>query len=133
MNSNNNKKNTRREATQRVMAAKHTTLTHKIEIQLHLVKSRDNSVGTALGYGLDDRGSTVRSPAGLGIFPFTTVSRTDLGPTQFPIQWVPGVLSLGVNRPGRETDHSPPSSSDVKECVELYLHSPIRLHGVVLS
>jgi hypothetical protein len=33
----------------------------------------------------------------------------------------------------READHSPPSSAEVKECVELYLHSPIRLPGVVLS
>jgi hypothetical protein len=38
-------------------------------------------------------------------------------------QWVPGALSLGVKRPGREADHSPPSSADVKEWVELYLHS----------
>jgi hypothetical protein len=37
-----------------------------------------------------------------------------------------------VKRPGREADHSPPSSAEVKECVELDLHSPIRLHGVVL-
>jgi hypothetical protein len=34
---------------------------------------------------------------------------------------------------GREADNSPPSSAEVKEWVELYLHSPIRLHGVVLS
>jgi hypothetical protein len=34
---------------------------------------------------------------------------------------------------GREADHSPPSGAEVKEWVELYLHSPIRLHGVVLS
>jgi hypothetical protein len=39
----------------------------------------------------------------------------------------------GVKRPGREADHSLPSSAEVKECVELYFHSPIRLHGVVLS
>jgi hypothetical protein len=39
---------------------------------------------------------------------------------------------LGVKRPGREAGHSPPSSAEVKECVELYLHSPIRLHSVVL-
>jgi hypothetical protein len=26
--------------------------------------------------------------------------------------------------PGREADHSPPSSDEVKELVELYLHSP---------
>jgi hypothetical protein len=32
---------------------------------------------------------------------------------------------------GREADHSPSSSAEVKEWVELYLHSPIRLHGVV--
>jgi hypothetical protein len=31
-------------------------------------KSRDNSVGIALGYGLDDRGSRVRFPAGVGNF-----------------------------------------------------------------
>jgi hypothetical protein len=30
-------------------------------------------------------------------------------------------------------DHSPPSSAEVKEFVGLYLHSPIRLHGVVLG
>jgi len=50
-----------------------------------------------------------------------------------PIQWVTGALSLGVKRPGREADHSPPSSAEVKECVELFLHYPIRLNGVVLS
>jgi hypothetical protein len=61
------------------------------------------------------------------------MSKPALGPTQPPIQWVPGALSLEIKRPGRETDHSPPSGAKVKECVELYLHSPIRLHGVVLA
>jgi hypothetical protein len=56
-----------------------------------------------------------------------------LGPTQPPIQWVPGALSLGVKRPRREADHSHPSSAEVNECVELYHHSSVRLHGVVLS
>jgi len=36
-------------------------------------------------------------------------------------------------RPGREADYSPPCSAEIKEWVELYLHSPIRLYGVVLS
>jgi hypothetical protein len=31
----------------------------------------------------------------------------------------------GVKRSGREADHSPPSSAEIKESVELYLHSPI--------
>jgi hypothetical protein len=30
----------------------------------------------------------------------------------------------GVKRTGREADHSPPFSAEVKECVELYLQSP---------
>jgi hypothetical protein len=33
-------------------------------------------------------------------------------------------LSLGVKLPGREADHSLPSIAEVKEYVELYLHSP---------
>jgi hypothetical protein len=69
----------------------------------------------------------------LGIFLFTTASRMALGPTQPPIQWVPGALSLEVKRPGHEADHSPPSSAEIKEWVELYLHSPIRPHDMVLS
>jgi hypothetical protein len=40
------------------------------------------------------------------------------------IQWVPGVPIPALNLPGREADHSPPSSAEVKECVELYLHFP---------
>jgi len=51
------------------------------------------------------------------------VSRPALGPTQRLNQWVPGALSQGIKWPGREADHSP-SSDEVKEYVELYLHSP---------
>jgi hypothetical protein len=50
----------------------------------------------------------------LGIFLFTTVSRTVLGLTQPPIQWVQGVLFSEVKRPGREADQSPPSNVEVK-------------------
>jgi hypothetical protein len=49
---------------------------------------------------------------------------SQLGPTQLPIQWIPRSLSLGVKQQGHEADHLPPSSANVKECVELYLHSP---------
>jgi len=38
-----------------------------------------------------------------------------LGPTQPPIQWVPGPLYLVVNRAESEADYSPPSSAEVKE------------------
>jgi len=60
----------------------------------------------------------------LGTFIFTTAFRTALEPTQPAIQWAPGALSLRVKRPGREADHSHPSSAKVKEWVELYLHFP---------
>jgi hypothetical protein len=60
----------------------------------------------------------------LGIFLFTTGCRTALGPTHLPIQCVLGVLSVGVKWRGRESDRWPPSSAEVKECVELNLHSP---------
>jgi hypothetical protein len=59
----------------------------------------------------------------ISIFIFTTAFRTALGPTQPPIQWVPDALSVGLKRPGREADHSPPSTAEVKEWVELYLQS----------
>jgi hypothetical protein len=67
----------------------------------------------ALDYGMDVRGFESRQ--GLGIFFFTTASRLALGPTQPHIQVVPGALSLGVKRPRREANHSPPSSDEVKE------------------
>jgi hypothetical protein len=43
-----------------------------------------------------------------------TAFRVALGPTQLPIQWVPGALSPGVKMPGREADNSPPFSAEVK-------------------
>jgi hypothetical protein len=69
----------------------------------------------------------------MGIFLFTTASRTALGPTEPPIQWVPGPLSLEVKRPGREADNSPPSSAEVKNAWSYTSTPPIRLHGVLLS
>jgi len=55
-----------------------------------------------------------------------------LGPTQSPIQWVPGVLSLELKRPARETDHSPPYSAEFKIAWSYTSILPIRLRGVVL-
>jgi hypothetical protein len=75
---------------------------------------RDSSVGIALGYGLDDRGSRVRFSAGAGNFSLHHPVQNGSGPTKPPIQWVSRALSLGVKRPGREADHSPPSSAEVK-------------------
>jgi hypothetical protein len=62
--------------------------------------------------GLDVRGFESRQR--VGIFFFTTASRQALRPTQPSIQWVPMSISLGVKRPVRETDHSPPFNAEVK-------------------
>jgi hypothetical protein len=54
------------------------------------------------------------SRPGQEIFLFSTGSRPDLGPAQPPIQWVTVALSPEVKRSGREADHSPPPSAEVK-------------------
>jgi hypothetical protein len=78
--------------------------------------------------GLNDWGGWSSSPGRVKNFLFSKFSRPALGSTQPPIQWVPG-----VKRPGRETDHSFPANAEVEENEDLYIHSPIRLHGVMLN
>jgi hypothetical protein len=64
---------------------------------------------------------------------FFPASRPALGPTQPPIKWVTGALSLRVKRPGREADHSPPSSAEVKK-ERSYISTPqYAFMGVMLS
>jgi hypothetical protein len=63
---------------------------HKnITLTYILIRARDSSVGTAIRYGLD--GQDIESRWGRD---FLHTSRPGLGPTQPPIQWVPG-LSQG--------------------------------------
>jgi hypothetical protein len=76
----------------------------------------------------------VMFPAGamMGFFLFFTVSRPALGPTQPPNQWVSGAFTLEVKGPGREADHSLPSSAKFKNAWINTSTSPIN-HGVVLN
>jgi hypothetical protein len=75
------------------------------------MQSRDSSVATATGYGLDSRGSI---PSRSNIFLFSISSKLTLRPALQPIQWVLRVISPMEKRPGREADQSPPSSVEVK-------------------
>jgi hypothetical protein len=72
--------------------------------------SRDSSVGIATDHGQDGRGSNpdrVRS--------FSSPQRPDRlrGPTSLLSNGYRGLFP-GVKRPGREADHSPPTSVEVK-------------------
>jgi hypothetical protein len=55
-----------------------------------ILGSRDSSVGIATVYGLDGRGIGVRVPIRAVFYVTSSSSRPVLGPTQPPIQWVPG-------------------------------------------
>jgi hypothetical protein len=57
-------------------------------------------------------------------FLFSESSRPALRSTQPPIECVPGTLSLGVKRPGREVDHSLPTSAEVKK-MWVYTSTPL--------
>jgi len=64
-------------------------------------------VGIATGYVLEGLGIEFRWGRD-----FSHLSSPALGPTQPPVQWVPG-LSRGKERPGLDADPSPPSSAVV--------------------
>jgi hypothetical protein len=66
-------------------------------------------------------------------FLLAAMSRLALGPAQHPIEWVPGAVTPGAKRPGRETDHSPPFNAKVKNVWNYTSIPTIHLHGVVLN
>jgi len=59
------------------------------------------------------RGKIQRTACKVVLF-YTEKSTPAPGPTQTPIQWVPGVLSPGVKGPVRKDDQSPVPSAEVK-------------------
>jgi hypothetical protein len=88
-----------------------------------------SSVSIVSGYGLDDRAMEVRSPA--EDFSLSSVSRPALGPTQPPVQWIPGVLSPGVKRGRVVTQTTHPHLVSRSGMSRSYTSSPPkRLFGV---
>jgi hypothetical protein len=70
------------------------------------------AVGIATGFG---RGSSPGRRKGFLLSTSIPVPR--------PTQWIPGSLSFGVKRPGREVDHSPLTSAEVKK-TWIYISTP---------
>jgi hypothetical protein len=91
--------------------------------------NRDSAVAIAAGYVLDDRVVGIQVPMRSRIFSSPRHPRPVLGPTIPHIQWVPGALSPGVKRPGREADHSPPASAVVKKMGIYISTSPYAFMG----
>ena len=81
-------------------------------------EGRDRIVGIATRYGLDGPGIESRL-----VQDFPHPSRPALGPTQLPIERVPGLFPRS-KAAGAWRLPPTPSSADVKERVELYLYSP---------
>jgi hypothetical protein len=95
-----------------------------------MCRSRGNVLSRRLATSSMTEGSEFKSRGGKN-FRFSVSSRPALASTQPPIQWVPGILSPGVRRLGRET--SLPTNTEVKKMWIYTSTPPIRLHGVVLS
>jgi hypothetical protein len=76
-------------------------------------------------YGLDDRAIEVRSPAGAR--DFSSILCVQTGSGAHPASCTMGTRGPfpgGKVRPGRDADHSPPSSTEVENELELYILSP---------
>jgi hypothetical protein len=76
--------------------------------------SRVSSGSIVSGYGLDDRVIGVRSPAGTKDFSSILCLQTGSGAhTASCTMGTGGSFPGGKARPGRDADHSPPSSAEV--------------------
>lgn len=85
------------------------------------IRSRESLVGIMTRLMAEQSG--VRMPN-----LFSKTSRPAPGLTEPSVQWVSRVFFLEVKRPGREANHSPPSSADVKNDLNCY-----DLHGLTFA
>jgi hypothetical protein len=89
----------------------------------------DSSVGIATGYGLDGRGSIPGRARR-----FYQLHNVKIGPGAHPASYLMGTGGSfpEVKRSGREADHPPPSSAEVKNGGAI-LPLPPCLNGLVLN
>jgi hypothetical protein len=109
----------------------------RLDVKLHIFLiavlyergSRDCVVGIATGYGLDDRGFGVRVPVRSKIFSSPRYSYQFWGLPSLLSNGYRGPLSPGVERPGREADHSPPTL-DNGEVRQIFTPAGIRTPAI---
>jgi hypothetical protein len=87
--------------------------------------SRDSAVVTTTGYELDDRGIGDRASVGQEFLPFHLLQKgSGAHPAPYPMCMKDPYP--GVKRPGREADHSSPTSVEVKKIWISLFHKPSR-------
>jgi hypothetical protein len=79
----------------------HTTFIRKRADEVLDISTPQNKNGTSLATDWTTKASNFESRWGQE-FLFLHVVQTGYGPTQPPVQWVLGDISLGVKQPGRE-------------------------------
>jgi hypothetical protein len=89
-------------------------------------------IGTATGYGLDDRRVRVRVPVGSNTFLLLHVVKTGFGVHLISYSMGTGAFSPGVKRQGSKANHSPPTSAEVKKTWN-YISTAHTPNGVVLN
>jgi hypothetical protein len=82
-------------------------------------RSRDGSVGTVAGYGLNDRRAGVRVP----VVPSPRRPDRLWDPPYLISNGYQELFHLGVKRPGRDADHSPRTSAVIKK-MWIYTSTP---------
>jgi hypothetical protein len=109
-----------------------TEAAHSFETSIHFFRlygkdaNRDSSVGTATRYGLDSSGFEPRLGRN-----FPHPSRSVPRPTEPPTEWVPGLFHGG--KVVGAWSWPPHLAPRLKKRVELYLYSPLSLHGLLWS
>jgi hypothetical protein len=100
---------------------------------IHWATLFNNSIWVRYSAGLRAGWSGVRVPVGAWIC--SHHYRVQIGSGAHPASYPMGTRGSfpGVKRPGREADHSPPSSAEAKNAWSYTSTTPICLHGVVLS
>jgi hypothetical protein len=79
------------------------------------VIARDNAVGVAIGYGLDDRGGQSSSAVRVKNFVFPTSFRPVLGPPSHVCNGYRRLSPQSKAADAWKVDHSPPTSAEVKK------------------
>jgi hypothetical protein len=85
------------------------------QIYNFVASSRGSAVGIAIGYGLDDRGGRGSSPGRVKNFHFSISTGSGVHPASYTMGIGGSFFGGGCKVAGREADHSPPTSAEVKK------------------